>query len=138
MKKTLLLLVLLCSLSLSAMAQTKWVDATTLNICGHTLRNAENPYSRFDSKPFGYTNKIMIRYATYSTGMYVMFSPFSSTILASGILFLSFDSIIIISLRPVASSDSVLNVTPSITLANSTRPPISDTITALNGSHSQI
>ena len=80
MKKTLLLLVLLCSLSLSAMAQTKWVDATTLNICGHTLRNAENPYSRFDSKPFGYTNKIMIRYATYSTGMYVMFKTNSSKV----------------------------------------------------------
>lgn len=82
MKKTLLLLVLLCSLSLSAMAQTKWVDATTLNICGHTLRNAENPYSRFDSKPFGYTNKIMIRYATYSTGMYVMFKTNSSKVVA--------------------------------------------------------
>ena len=82
MKKTLLLLVLLCSLSLSAMAQTKWVDATTLNICGHTIRNAKNPYSRLETKPYGFTNKAIIRYSQYSTGLYVMFKTNSSQISA--------------------------------------------------------
>ena len=39
---TIILAVLLCG---SAMAKTelKWVDGTTLNICGHTIRNAAYP-----------------------------------------------------------------------------------------------
>ena len=66
----------------SAMGQLKWVDATTLNICGHTIRNAENPYSRIETKPYGFTNKAIIRYSQYSTGLYVMFKTNSTRISA--------------------------------------------------------
>lgn len=76
-----LFLLAICVLTLiSANAQLKWVDATTLNICGHTLRNAENPYSRIGTEPYGFTNKAIIRYSKYSTGLYVMFKTNSSQI----------------------------------------------------------
>ena len=78
-----LLLLAICALTLiSANAQLKWVDATTLNICGHTIRNAENPYSRIETKPYGFTNKAIIRYSQYSTGLYVMFKTNSTRISA--------------------------------------------------------
>ena len=77
---TIVLAVLLCG---SAMAkELKWVDGTSLNICGHTIRNAKNPYSRLETKPYGFTNKAIIRYSQYSTGMYVMFKTNSSQVSA--------------------------------------------------------
>ena len=78
-----LFLLAICALTFaSAMGQLKWVDATTLNICGHTIRNAENPYSRIETKPYGFTNKAIIRYSQYSTGLYVMFKTNSTRISA--------------------------------------------------------
>lgn len=82
MKRSLLLLVLFCSLSFSAVAQLKWIDATTLNICGHTIRNSESPYSRLNAEAYGFENKAIIRYSHYSTGLYVVFKTNSSQISA--------------------------------------------------------
>ena len=77
---TLALVVAICG---SAMAkELKWVDGTSLNICGHTIRNAKNPYSRLATKPYGFTNKAIIRYSQYSTGLYVMFKTNSSQVSA--------------------------------------------------------
>lgn len=78
---TVILAVLLCG-SAMAKSELKWVDGTSLNICGHTIRNAENPYSRLETKPYGFTNKAIIRYSQYSTGLYVMFKTNSSQISA--------------------------------------------------------
>ena len=78
-----LFLLAICALTLiSANAQLKWVDATSLNICGHTIRNAENPYSRLETKPYGFDNNAIIRYSQYSTGLYVMFKTNSSQVSA--------------------------------------------------------
>ena len=78
---TIVLAVLLCG-SAMAKSELKWVDGTDLNICGHTIRNAKNPYSRLETKPYGFTNKAIIRYSQYSTGLYVMFKTNSSQISA--------------------------------------------------------
>ena len=83
MKRFLSLLILAIALFGSAVAQsTKWVDAKSLNICGHTIRNAENCYSRIETKPYGFDNRAIIRYSRYSSGMYVMFKTNSSFISA--------------------------------------------------------
>ena len=83
MKRFLSLLFLAIALFGSAVAQsTKWVDAKSLNICGHTIRNAENCYSRIETKPYGFDNRAIIRYSRYSSGMYVMFKTNSSFISA--------------------------------------------------------
>lgn len=47
--KRLLLLAVVVLTFVTANGQLKWVDATTLNICGHTIRNSENPYSRLNA-----------------------------------------------------------------------------------------
>lgn len=82
--KRLLLTIIAVAATFAAMAanQMKWVDATTLNICGHTLQNAKNPYSRIETKPYGFENKAIIRYSKYSTGLYVMFKTNSTRISA--------------------------------------------------------
>ena len=81
--KRILAIILAVALCGSAMAkELKWVDGTSLNICGHTIRNAKNPYSRLATKPYGFTNKAIIRYSQYSTGMYVMFKTNSSQVSA--------------------------------------------------------
>lgn len=80
--KKLLLTIIAVAMTLTAMAanELKWVDATSLNICGHTLRNAKNPYSRIAVEPYGFTNKAIIRYSRYSSGLYVMFKTNSTRI----------------------------------------------------------
>ena len=78
-----LFLLAVCALTLiSANAQLKWVDATTLNICGHTIRNSESPYSRLNAEAYDFKNKAILRYSHYSTGLYVMFKTNSSQISA--------------------------------------------------------
>ena len=78
-----LFLLAICALTLiSANAQLKWVDATTLNICGHTIRNSESPYSRLNAEAYDFKNKAILRYSHYSTGLYVMFKTNSSQISA--------------------------------------------------------
>ena len=47
MKRSLLLIAALCSLSLSAVAQ-RWVDARDLAIHGHTQKCEQHPYHRID------------------------------------------------------------------------------------------
>ena len=75
---TIVLAVLLCG---SAMAkELKWVDGTSLNICGHTIRNAQNPYSRLDAKAYNFENSAIIRYSRYPSGVYVMFKTNSSQV----------------------------------------------------------
>jgi hypothetical protein len=61
----------------------KFVDATTLNICGHTLRTDKSPYFRFDSEPYNVNNSYIERYSRYSTGLYVMFRTNSSQVVAT-------------------------------------------------------
>ena len=81
MKRLLSAIVLVCALFGSATAQgLEWIDGTSLNICGHTIRNAENPYSRLDAKPYGFENNAIIRYSRYPSGVYVMFKTNSSQV----------------------------------------------------------
>ena len=84
MKRILATAILAVALVGSAMAKTelKWVDGTDLNICGHTIRNAENPYSRINAEAYGFKNNAILRYSHYSTGLYVMFKTNSSQISA--------------------------------------------------------
>ena len=81
MKRILATLVLALAVVGSSFAQ-KWVDATKLTICGHTIKNAENPYSRLDCTPYNFENKTLIRYCRFSTGVYVMFKTNSTEISA--------------------------------------------------------
>ena len=87
MKHLLLTFALLFAVSTSALAQPKqslkFVDATTLNICGHTLPTDKSPYFRFDPEPYGFKEKNIVRYARYSTGLYVMFRTNSSQVVAA-------------------------------------------------------
>lgn len=87
MKRFLLVIALLISMATTVSAQKtsnlKFVNATTLNICGHTIRTDKSPYFRFDPEPYGFKEKSIIRYARYSTGLYVMFRTNSSQIVAT-------------------------------------------------------
>ena len=88
MRSLALTIMLLCSITASAVAQKsskdiKFVDATTLNICGHTLRTDKSPYFRFDSEPYNVNNSYIERYSRYSTGLYVMFRTNSSQVVAT-------------------------------------------------------
>ncbi len=90
MKRLLLIIAALAAFfAAEAKVELKWVDATSLNICGHVIRNAQNPYSRIDSKPYNFTNEAIIRYSRFSTGMYVMFKTNSSQISAEWSIALS-------------------------------------------------
>ena len=80
--KRFFLLVAIIFFFASAKGETKWVDATTLTICGHTLQNAKNPYSRINTKEYGFTNNAINSYSRYSTGLYVMFKTNSKRIMA--------------------------------------------------------
>ena len=81
MKRFFTLFALALALLGSASAQKlDWVDGTSLNICGHTIRNAENPYSRLDAKQYGFENNAIIRYSRYPSGVYVMFKTNSSQV----------------------------------------------------------
>lgn len=83
MKKTLLLLALLCSLSLSAMGQKlKFVDATELGIHGYTKQTDKSPYYRFDHTPYEF-NKTIVGHSKHSSGLYVVFKTNSSQISAT-------------------------------------------------------
>jgi hypothetical protein len=87
MKHLLSLLALLLAVSTSVVAQEKqplkFVDATTLNICGHTLPTEKSPYFRFDCEPYNVNNSYIELYSRYSTGLYVMFRTNSSQIAAT-------------------------------------------------------
>ena len=61
----------------------KFVDATTLNICGHTMRTEKSPYFRFDCEPYNFKEEAIRRYSRYSSGMYVMFRTNSSQVSAT-------------------------------------------------------
>ena len=90
MKRFLWSLIAVVAVCFSAEAQEekkyehlRFVDATTLNICGQTQRTNKSPYHRFDWAPYGFQSKTIQRYATYSTGLYVMFRTNSTTIAAT-------------------------------------------------------
>ena len=81
MRRKLLLLTILCSLSLSAVAQ-RWVDARDLAIHGYTKKSKQYPYYRFDYKPYNLNSKLSTM-AEEATGLYVTFKTNSSNISAS-------------------------------------------------------
>ena len=89
MKKLLLSLAALLAVVVTSSAaeqkkdDLKFVDATTLNICGQTLPTDKSPYHRFDPAPYNLPHKNLVRYAGYPTGMYVMFKTTSSQIAAT-------------------------------------------------------
>ncbi|MBQ2394671.1 MAG: SGNH/GDSL hydrolase family protein [Alistipes sp.] len=68
-------------MAVSVSAQ-KFVDASTLNVCGQTLKSESNPFSRFDPTKYPLPNKHTVQMSTYSTGMYIMFSTDSKNITA--------------------------------------------------------
>ena len=87
MKRFLLTISLLLAITLSVSAEgkkeVKFVDATTLNICGHTLRTEKSPYFRFDHTPYKGFNKTIISHSKKPAGLYVVFKTNSSKISAS-------------------------------------------------------
>ena len=83
MKKSLLLLAFLCTLSLSAVAQKlKFVDAVELGIHGHTKKTDKSPYYRYDHTPYSF-NKTIVSHSKHSSGLYVVFKTNSSQISAT-------------------------------------------------------
>ena len=88
MKRFLLVIALLVTVATTASAEEKksnlkFVDATTLNICGHTMRTDKSPYFRFDCEPYNFKESKIRRYSRYSSGMYVMFRTNSSQVSAT-------------------------------------------------------
>lgn len=88
MKRFLLVIALLMTVATTASAEEKksnlkFVDATTLNICGHTMRTDKSPYFRFDCEPYNFKESKIRRYSRYSSGMYVMFRTNSSQVSAT-------------------------------------------------------
>ncbi len=87
MKRLILTIVLLAAVVTIASAEKKsnlkFVDATTLNICGHTMRTDKSPYFRFDCEPYNFKEEKIRRYSRYSSGMYVMFRTNSSQVSAT-------------------------------------------------------
>lgn len=71
----------LFALNLSAQ-EMKYVDASSLNLCGHTLKSKTNPYARFDKSRYALPNKHIASMCDYSTGVYVMFSTDSKNLSA--------------------------------------------------------
>ena len=61
----------------------KYVDSTTLNICGHTMRTDKSPYYRFDCEPYNFKEEKIRRYSRYPSGLYVMFKTNSSQVSAT-------------------------------------------------------
>ena len=61
----------------------KFVDATTLNLGGHTMRTEKSPYFRFDCEPYNFDVKNIIRSSRYSSGLYVTFKTTSSQVWAT-------------------------------------------------------
>ena len=70
----------LALLGTASAQKLEWVDGTSLNICGHTIRNAKNPYSRLDAKAYNFENSAIIRYSRYPSGVYVMFKTNSTQV----------------------------------------------------------
>ena len=84
MKKTFLLLTLICSISFSAVAQKlKFVDATELGIHGYTKQTDKSPYYRFDHTPYEGFSKAIINHSKCPSGLYLVFKTNSSQISAS-------------------------------------------------------
>ncbi len=88
MKRVVLAVVVLFAVAVSASAakkqpDLKFVDATTLNICGHTMRTEKSPYFRFDCEPYNFKEKKVRQYSRYPVGMYVTFKTNSSQVWAS-------------------------------------------------------
>ena len=81
MKRTLLLIAALCSLSLSAVVQ-RWVDARDLAIHGHTQKCEQHPYHRIDHAATN-LNKKLATMAEEAAGLYVTFKTNSSFVAAS-------------------------------------------------------
>ncbi len=89
MKRLLLTIVLLAAVTTTLSAEEKqreklkFVDATTLNICGHTMRTDKSPYFRFDCEPYNFKEEKIRRYSRYPVGMYVAFRTNSSQVSAT-------------------------------------------------------
>lgn len=81
MRRLFTLLIACASLSISASAQLKFVDATTLGIHGYTKQTDKSPYYRFDHTPYNFS-KSVIEHALKPVGLYVAFKTNSSTVSA--------------------------------------------------------
>lgn len=75
------LVISLMTMSISAQ-NINYVDASILNVCGQTLKSKSNPFSRFDPSKYPLPNKHIEQMSKYSTGLYIMFSTDSKTIMA--------------------------------------------------------
>ena len=81
--KSIFAIIALSFLTMNVSAQElTYVDASTLDICGYTLKSEKTPFSRFDPTQYPLPNKHVVGMSKYSTGMYVMFSTDSKTISA--------------------------------------------------------
>ena len=75
---TVLLVALTC---MAASAQTKWHDAADLTVIGKPIPTAK-PFARIDTAVYKFNDKIIDRYANYSTGLAVLFETDSRSIKA--------------------------------------------------------
>ena len=82
MKRIIVTLVAAVSVWFAASAQQlKYVDAAELNIIGKVLPTPK-PFTRVDTEKYHFEDKVIERYANYSTGLMVVFSTDSKTIAA--------------------------------------------------------
>ena len=75
---TVLFVALTC---MAASAQTKWHDAADLTVIGKPIPTAK-PFARIDTAVYKFNDKIIDRYANYSTGLAVLFETDSRSIKA--------------------------------------------------------
>ena len=67
--------------TISVSAQVKWFDAAELTIIGKPIATSE-PFTRIDGSVYKFNDKTIDRYASYSTGLAVVFETNSTTIKA--------------------------------------------------------
>lgn len=83
MKKIILTLSLLMAFGVMASSQQlKYVDASELNVIGKVLPTPK-PFTRLDTEKYKFDDKVIERYANFSTGLMVLFSTDSRTIAAN-------------------------------------------------------
>ena len=84
MKRLFTVVALLCSLTISAVAENlKWVNATELGIHGYTKKTDKSPYYRYDYTPYEGFNKTVISHSKKCTGLYIVFKTNSSQVSAT-------------------------------------------------------
>ena len=75
--------VALMTMSVSAQ-KINYVDASTLNICGYTLKSESKPYARFDHTRYAVPNKHIEGTITLKAFLWLLYQSFISLSLTLG------------------------------------------------------